>query len=91
MCGYLSLTNFGYCNDWESLEVNLLKINKYFTVKILLILEVTFPSELSEKRIYKPQNHVFFTLIISYWFFSIFGSVKMWKQEFVSDSSQENT
>ena len=51
--------NFGYCNNWESLEVNLLKINKYFTGKILLILEVTFPSELSEKRIYKPQNHVF--------------------------------
>ena len=43
--------NFGYCNNWESLEVNLLKINKYFTGKILLILEVTFPSELSEKRI----------------------------------------
>ena len=39
--------------------MNLLNINKYFTGKILLILEVTSPSELSEKRIQKPPNYVF--------------------------------
>ena len=70
--------------------MNLLKTNKYFTSKILLILELTFPSKLSEKRIWKPQNHAFLTLTISYCFLSIFGSVKMWKQVFVSNSSQEN-
>ena len=63
------VNGFGYCNNRESLEVNLLKTNKYFTSKILLILELTFPSKLSEKRIQKPQNHAFLTLTISYCFF----------------------
>ena len=68
--------------------MNLLKINKCFTSKTLLISEVTFPSELSEKRILKRQNHVFITLTINV-FFSIFESVKIRKQVFVFQLSPE--